>query len=68
MSNSPENNTPENEKETPTAGGGKQTRLDPMQRKTGMETSEETREGAAPEAPGARNDVAGDPNQGTDAR
>ena len=61
-------NKPENEKETPTASGGKQTRLDPMQRKTGMETSEDTQEGAAPEAPGARNDVAGDPNQGTDAR
>lgn len=61
-------NKPENEKETPTSSGGKQTRLDPMQRKTGMETSEDTRDGAAPEAPGARNDVAGDPNQGTDAR
>ena len=43
-------NTPENEKETPTASGGKQTRLDPMKRKTGMETSQDTRDGAAPEA------------------
>ena len=61
-------NTPENEKETPTASGGKQTRLDPEARQTGMETEEDTREGAAPEAPGARNKVEGDPNQGTDAR
>ena len=53
---------------TPTADGGKQTRMDPMQRKTGQETSEDTRSGAAPEAPGARNEVPGDPNQGTDAR
>lgn len=53
---------------TPAAEGGKQTRLDPMQRKTGQETSEDTRSGAEPEAPGARNEVPGDPNQGTDAR
>ena len=61
-------NTPENEKETPTASGGKQTKLDPKQRKTGMGTNEDTRDGAEAEAPGARNDVPGDPNQGTDAR
>lgn len=61
-------NTPKNESGTPAAEGGKQTRLDPEGRKTGQETSQEVSDGAAPEAPGARNEVAGDPNQGTDAR
>lgn len=61
-------NTPKKDSETPAASGGKQTRLDPKNRKTGQETSQDISEGAAPEAPGARNDVAGDPNQGTDAR
>ncbi len=61
-------NTPENDKETTTASGGKQTRLEAKDRKTGMETKQDTREGAAPEAPGARDSVPGSPNQGTDAR
>lgn len=61
MSNSPEN--------TPTADGGKQTPVDPSQRKTGQGASQDTRSGAEPEAPGAKNsDVTGDPNQGTEAR
>lgn len=65
MDNKPKN---ENEKETPAASGGLQTPVDPMQRKTGQTSGLDTRDGAEAEAPGARNDVAGDPNQGTDAR
>ena len=61
-------NTPKNESETPTASGGKQTRLDPENRKTGQDTKQETRDGAAPEAPGASSSTPGSPNQGTDAR
>lgn len=62
-------NTPKNEQETPVADGGKQTPINPSQRKTGQGTSQETRSGAEPEAPGSKNaEVAGDPNQGTDAR
>ena len=59
----------EREQTTPTADGGKQTPIEPSQRKTGQGTSQDTRDGAEPEAPGAKNsDVAGDPNQGTEAR
>ena len=61
-------NKPKNEKETPVADGGLQTPVNEMQRKTGQESGLDTRDGAEAEAPGARNDVAGDPNQGTDAR
>ena len=61
-------NTPQNEQGTPVADGGMQTPVKPGQRKTGQEASIDTREGAEPEAPGARNEVAGDPNQGTEAR
>ena len=56
-------------KATPTASGGKQTRLDPGSRKTGQGTKQDVKSGAEPEAPGSKNtDVAGDPNQGTEAR
>ncbi|MEL6930255.1 MAG: hypothetical protein AAFO95_16690 [Cyanobacteria bacterium J06600_6] len=62
-------NTPKNEQGTPVADGGKQTPLDPTQRKTGQGASQETLSGAAPEAPGSKNaDVPGSPNQGTEAR
>ena len=51
------------------ADGGKQTPVNPTERKTGQGTSQDTRSGAEPEAPGAKNsDIAGDPNQGTEAR
>ena len=62
-------NKPKNEQETPAASGGKQTPVDPMQRKTGQGDSQDTRDGAAAEAPGAKNaGTPGDPNQGTEAR
>ena len=65
MENSPEK---EKDQKEPLADGGLNTTINPMQRKTGQTSSEDTRDGAEAEAPGARNDVAGDPNQGTDAR
>ena len=56
-------------KATPTASGGKQTPLSPKERKTGQGTGQDTKSGAEPEAPGSKNkEVAGDPNQGTEAR
>ena len=59
----------EKKEATPTADMGKQTPLNPTERKTGQGASQDTRSGAEPEAPGAKNsDVAGDPNQGTEAR
>jgi len=62
-------NTPKNQDGTPAADGGKQTPVNPSERKTGQGTSQSTSSGAEPEAPGSKNsDVAGDPNQGTDAR
>ena len=62
-------NTAKNDKETPAAEGGKQTPIDPMQRKTGQGTSQDASSGAEPEAPGSKNtDTPGSPNQGTDAR
>ncbi len=61
MSNSQEN--------TPTADGGKQTPVEPSQRKTGQGASQDTSSGAESEAPGSKNsDTPGDPNQGTEAR
>ena len=55
---------------TPAADGGKQTPVDPMQRRTGQGArSADTADGAEPEAPGNKNtDVPGSPNQGTEAR
>jgi photosystem I subunit IV len=53
---------------TPSASGGKQTPLDPMQRKTGQEAQTPVRPGAGPESPGTEDNVAGSPNQGTDSR
>ena len=62
-------NAPKDNNETPVADGGKQTPIDPSQRKTGMGTSQDTRSGAEPEAPGSKNaSTPGDPNQGTEAR
>ncbi|GAB4527256.1 MAG: hypothetical protein Tsb0014_07890 [Pleurocapsa sp.] len=62
-------NSQEREQATPTASGGKQTPMEPAARKTGQGTSQDTRSGAEPEAPGAKNsDTPGDPNQGTEAR
>ena len=62
-------NTPKNESGTPAAEGGKQTPINPSERKTGQGTSQSTRDGAEAEAPGSKNtEVPGDPNQGTEAR
>lgn len=62
-------NTPKNEEGTPVADGGKQTPIDPSQRKTGQGASQEVSSGAEAEAPGAKNAATpGDPNQGTEAR
>ena len=57
-------------KATPSASGGKQTPVDPAIRRTGQGGRvTEGRPTAAPEAPGSDNpDIAGDPNQGTEAR
>jgi photosystem I subunit 4 len=56
-------------KATPTASGGKQTKLDPKGRKTGQGTQQGVRPGAEAEAPGSKNtDTPGGPNQGTEAR
>lgn len=56
-------------KTTPTASGGKQTPIDPAQRRTGQGAATDTREGAAADAPGTDNpQVEGDPNQGTESR
>lgn len=59
---------PKKKKATPTASGGKQTKLDPGQRRTGQETKQDTKAGAQPESPGARDTVEGSPNQGTETR
>ena len=50
--------------------GGQDTPIDPEQRRTGTDArTSDVKDGAAPEAPGNKNtDVAGDPNQGTEAR
>lgn len=61
-------NAPKKEEETPVADGGKQTTLDPAQRKTGQSSNQDTRSGAEAEAPGASSDTPGSPNQGTEAR
>lgn len=62
-------NSNEKENVTPTADGGKQTPIEPAQRKTGQGTSQDTLSGSEPEAPGSKNtDTPGDPNQGTEAR
>ena len=61
-------NTPKNEEETPVASGGKQTPIDPMQRRTGQGTSQDVRDGAEEEAPATNSNTPGSPNQGTDAR
>ncbi|MGV2826745.1 hypothetical protein [Myxosarcina sp. GI1(2024)] len=59
----------ENQRSTPTASGGKQTPIDPSQRRTGQGTNINVRGEAEPEAPGTDNPQAeGDPNQGTEAR
>ena len=56
-------------KATPTASGGKQTTLEPATRQTGQGPSnKDTRPGAAADAPGGNPQVAGDANQGTEAR
>ena len=62
-------NSTEKNQATPTAEGGKQTPIDPTERKTGQGTSQDTRSGSESEAPGAKNATTpGDPNQGTEAR
>ena len=63
-------NKPKHEQETPVAEGGKQTPVNPSERRTGQdERSQDTRSGAEAEAPGSKNTATpGDPNQGTEAR
>ncbi|NJK48547.1 photosystem I reaction center subunit IV [Candidatus Gracilibacteria bacterium] len=55
---------------TTTASGGKQTPLEPMQRKTGQgDIAVGVRPGAEPESAGSQNPKKeGDPNQGTEVR
>jgi photosystem I subunit 4 len=61
--------TAKSQKATPTASGGKQSTLEPATRQTGQGASnKDTRSGAAADAPGGNPQVAGDPNQGTEAR
>lgn len=61
--------TPKSKQGTPVASGGKQTTLDPAIRQTGQgPTSKDTRPGAAADSPGGNPQVAGDANQGTEAR
>lgn len=63
------NNSTEHEQTTPTADGGKQTPMNPSQRRTGQGTNQDNHSGAEPEAPGAKNAATpGDPNQGTESR
>jgi len=62
-------NPTDKEQATPTADGGKQTPMNPSERKTGQGTDQDTRSGAEADAPGSKNTGApGDPNQGTEAR
>ncbi len=57
------------QKATPSASGGKQSTLEPGIRQTGQgPSSKDTRPGASPDSPGGNPQVAGDPNQGTEAR
>jgi photosystem I subunit IV len=61
--------TPKSQKSTPTASGGKQSTLEPGIRQTGQgPTSKDMRPGAVADSPGGNPQVAGDPNQGTEAR
>lgn len=55
-------------KSTPVASGGKQTTLDERTRQTGSGTKTTAKPTATPEASGGSSTVAGDPNQGTEAR
>ncbi len=66
MADSKEKET-DKETATPAADGGYQTPVDPEQRLTGQGVKQETKN-AAPEAPGARSETPGSPNQGTEAR
>lgn len=50
------------------APGGKQTTIDERTRVTGMGTQTTAKPSATPEASGGNPGLAGDPNQGTDAR
>ena len=63
----PKEKEAEKETATPAADGGFQTPVDPEQRLTGQGVKQETKN-AAPEAPGARSETPGAPNQGTEAR
>ncbi|HEY9771216.1 MAG TPA: hypothetical protein V6C71_22430 [Coleofasciculaceae cyanobacterium] len=65
-------NKPENENQTPAASNEELnediTNVDSANRQTGMDSNQDTREGAQAEAPGAKESKPGAPNQGTDAR
>ncbi|NJL53036.1 MAG: hypothetical protein HC930_14090 [Hydrococcus sp. SU_1_0] len=59
----------ENEQTTVEQQDDNSTPVEDSERKTGQESDQETRPGAAAEAPGADNDIApGSPNQGTESR
>ncbi|MEM9807739.1 MAG: hypothetical protein AAF959_20935 [Cyanobacteria bacterium P01_D01_bin.56] len=54
---------------TPAPSGGKQTPLEETSRRTGEQGAPSNASaGAEPETPTGNNDVAGDPNQGTEPR
>ena len=52
---------------TATGSGGKQTQLDERNRQTGSGVASVTAD-STPDSPGGNTNVAGDPNQGTEAR
>lgn len=62
--NATSNNSDTQEKKA-AVSEGQQTPLKGSERKTGKGTNMDTRDGAAPEAPGARSETPGAPNQGT---
>lgn len=54
--------------EVPNPSNDAGTPVEAADRTTGQGESQDTREGAEPEAPGNKDDVPGSPNQGTEAR
>ncbi|MBZ8181152.1 MAG: photosystem I reaction center subunit IV [Oscillatoria sp. PMC 1051.18] len=59
---------PKKGKSTPTASGGKQTKMDPGGRTTSSGENAPTKDASAEEPGGGSADKEGDPNQGTEAR
>jgi photosystem I subunit IV len=58
---------PKASKTTATGSGGKQTQLDERNRQTGQGVSSPSAD-SRPDTPGGNKNLAGDPNQGTEAR